>query len=142
MSTTTNIEEFNKFTLYTLVALFDEFPVPIDIDASWIGSNIFCSDSDAESVAFDRMEFAVHSMSWLAEEGFISFVKQDDDVFLQVRLTLKGLTLLGYSIPNNDSRTLIDQAKEAIAEGAQGTVKGVISKLLTMAVFSCIGSPV
>ncbi len=134
-----NFENFNKVTLHILVNLFDEFPTPIKIDAPWVATDLFNAESESQDTAFDKMEFVGYCISWLKEEGFISYLKREKDEFLGVRLTLKGLTLLGYSIPDNSSSTLIIQAKEAIADASQDAAKDVITNLVKMAFFNLGG---
>jgi hypothetical protein len=132
----TNFDKFNKVALYTLVKLFDAFPEPIFVDPTKYTVEALGSDKGGDEVQiFDNeMKFGYETLSWLESEGFIT-VKQKplNGSFHGVRLTLKGLTLLGYSMPNQGGETFIDQAKDVLSGAVKDTAKDVLTKLFTTA---------
>ena len=87
--------------LHTLVRLFEAFPRRTDLDSRSIGIDAKPTDSNEtwDEIWSDIM-LGYDSIDWLKEEGFISVqsVTLAGD-FKGVRLTLSGLTLLGYQPP-------------------------------------------
>lgn len=131
---TTNFDKFNQITLYTLVQLFDQFPLAIDIDADKNALDAFSHIQECtEDEAWDLMNLGFQTLTWLESEGFISITQKTyGGKCVGVRLTLKGLTVLGYSVGNQDkSETLIDKAKEALEDTAIESAKDVMKKLFT-----------
>jgi hypothetical protein len=130
----TNFDLFNQITLYALVKLFDEFPKPIQVNAKSIALEAVPKDEDESyDSAWDLMDFGVNTLSWLESEGFISIEsKVYGGDFIGVRLTLKGLSLLGYSMPGlPPSEALIEQAKTALKEASKDSAKEILTKLFT-----------
>jgi hypothetical protein len=140
-ATFTNIDRFNLTALKLFEKLYDEFPNPRDIDTKELG--ISASPDDAEFIeAFKFTVYAQNAVSWLAEEGFIRYEQHESGTtFRRVRLTLKGLTVLGY-IPTavrgrEKPVTLISRVKKVLAGGAEkaGTeaVRTIITELFKLA---------
>ena len=134
-----NIVIFNRITALALVALYESFPTPIDLEPMRIGAGAASDELNEE----DKFEIiagtAKHTLSFLVEEGFVRFEStpcQNDGLRLpQARLTLKGLNLLG-SVPKTvdaDRRPFIEQLKGAVLAGAQGSITEVVKSLFTSA---------
>ncbi|RUM93137.1 MAG: hypothetical protein DSZ27_00925 [Thiomicrospira sp.] len=137
MSDSTNFQIFNRVALFALMELFDNFPKQIELDANTLALNAF-PEKDKTSVeeAWDLMSFGVETLSWLESEGFVS-VKQRTlgGHFIGVRLTLKGLTLLGYELPNGKS-SIAEQAREVFSGAGKQTATEVLKSAFQYVLFS------
>ena len=132
---TTNFDAFNRISLHLLVKLFNDFPRYIDVDANSLGLEAKPKDkNETEDELWENMSLACDTVTWLRDEGFIVI----GDVcyggeFLQVRLTLKGLTLLGYAPTSKETDSkylnLADKAQHALADGARGAVTEVVKEI-------------
>ena len=140
----TNIDRFNITALTLFDRLYDAFPNPIDIETHELG--IRAAPDEASVV--ESVKFAVHAsnaVAWLAEEGFIRFEPPlSGTTFRQVRLTLKGLTVLGY-LPTAVSergkpQTVISRIKKVLSGGAEKAGTEAVKVLLTE-VFKLATSP-
>lgn len=132
---TDSFDVFNRISLYLLVKLFEAFPSYIDVDSSALGLDAKPKDvNETDDELWNNMQIAGDTVTWLQAEGFI---KIDSIVyggeFHRVRLTLKGLTLLGYAPPSteNDSKylNLAEKAQSVLAEGARGAATEVVKEL-------------
>jgi len=116
-----HIEHFNRVVLELFIRLYDSFPHPLRIDSQTamdIGFGQFPDDATDEetlSIAVDADDI----MEWLREEGFIRYDPDPNyrpGTFWKVRLTLKGITILGYepaSLRKADPKEpLIQKAKK------------------------------
>ncbi len=128
-----NFEAFNRIALYLLIKLFESFPKNVDIDANSLGCEAKSKDKDETyEEIWESMEFALYTITWLQKEGFIDIEHQCyGGKFLGCRLTLKGLTLLGYTPLKGGKKyhNLAEKAKAALAEGARDVVTEVAKEL-------------
>lgn len=134
-----NIHKFNLNALSLLARLYESFPSSIELRPSSVGA----APQDASyDEAFKFSAEADDVVTWLAEEGFLRFQNRDlSGTFYQVRLTLKGLTVLGYiptSLQAKDRKEpVIDKIKRVLASGTEKAsaeaVKCLLSKLFTLA---------
>ncbi|MBP9155972.1 MAG: hypothetical protein KBF48_13620 [Xanthomonadales bacterium] len=85
-----NITEFNRACKAIFSALYDEFPVPIDITPEGVG---FIEEFDIHEAP--RVLFGA-TMCFLADEQFIIYDRGRDNMHLKsrARLTAKGLARL------------------------------------------------
>lgn len=137
-----NFDIFNQITLFTLVKLFDEFPVPIDIDPELNAIHAFEEQKNLDvDETWELMDIGRETLNWLESEGFMSIAtKTLDGKCDGVRLTLKGLSILGYSVgAQNESQTLIDKAKEALEDTAIESAKDVMKQLFSMGLAATTG---
>jgi hypothetical protein len=137
MSDATNFQIFNRVALFALMELFDNFPKQITLDADKLALDAFPEkDKASMEEAWDLMDFGVETLSWLESEGFIS-VKQrtSGGHFHGVRLTFKGLTLLGYELPNGKS-SVAEQAREVFSDAGTQTATEVLKSAFQYALFS------
>lgn len=130
----TNFEIFNQITLHLLVRLFESFPNYEQIDARALGFDaISMKDDESFDEAWELLELSKNSVSWLQTEGFIEVSnKVGKSSKISMRLTLKGLTLLGYAPPTvKDSpyQTVLEEAKGALASGSRAAVADVVKGL-------------
>lgn len=134
-----NIEVFNHIVLYTLVKLYDSFPIPIDLDSDSIGLDARPDENDKHEL-WKSMEVSEHTLTWLQQEGFITVESRPLVGHLQysgVRLTLKGFTLLGYTPDSisdkKDKDTLIKRAKDVVSKAIEQSATDVVGKLFLAA---------
>ena len=79
-----------------------------------------------------------HAITWLSEEGFLRYSKfEERGIFWDVRLSLKGLLVLG-SVPKSlkEKTRVVDRVKSALSKGTEkaasdlvGTILGSIAKI-------------
>lgn len=135
-----NIEVFNHIVLHALVELYDSFPKPIDLDPDKIGLDARPDENDRNEL-WHNMEISDHTLSWLEQEGFITIESKpatSSTCYSGVRLTLKGLTLLGYTptsaFGDADKDTLISKAKNVFSKAAEQSATDVVEKLFMAAI--------
>ena len=91
-----NIHRFNVTALVLFDKLYNSFPAPIEIDTLDLGYQATPSEAGS-GTAWNFSVGADHVVTWLAEEGFIRYQGANIRTsFHDVRLTLKGLTVLGF----------------------------------------------
>lgn len=142
----TGMDSFNVVTLRLLDRLYDSFPRPLDINhdvASDIGFSAVPADATEEQ-AWEIGTMTTDVVEWLAEEGFLRYEKDPNHkygVFWKVRLSLKGLTILG-SIPTAvkakiATEPLISKIKDILKSGSQKvaseSAKFVVSEIFKYA---------
>ena len=135
MSTThTNIDRFNLAAIELFSVLYDHFPLPTDIETAEIG--VEAAPKEATPVEMLRFTvYAEHALTWLVEEGFIRYEPPHfGTCYRNVRLTLKGLTLLGYVPsalqPNEQSEPIITKIKRILSGGAEKAATEAVKSLL------------
>ncbi len=135
-----NIDVFNHIVLHVLVKLYDSFPNPIDLDSDQIGLDARPDEND-KSELWKSMTMAGHTLDWLEQEGFITVESKPVTrhlYFSDARLTLKGLTLLGYTptsaVDINSKGMLIGKAKEVFSKAAEQSATDVVGKLFGAAI--------
>ncbi|PQA76192.1 hypothetical protein C5F53_17350 [Rhodoferax sp. TS-BS-61-7] len=135
-----NIEHFNRVVLVTLDRLHDAFPVPIELKTAEIADAATPEALPLEP-SFNDLEPTFEAVKFLAAEGFLKYSNhwQDGTAFLQVQLTMKGLTVLGQ-IPNSLDKkpALASQIKTALKTGTLSATtdaaKQLVSQIFTAAV--------
>lgn len=105
------INEFNRACKLIFEALYESFPVPIDIGDSDIGF------IDKNDISNEPREILSATFNFLCDEGYIVFNRASDHSAQKrsVRLTSKGLIRL-QRVPDGiqqEKKPLIDQLKEA-----------------------------
>ena len=131
---TTNFEVFNRIALLALVRLFEAFPERIDLDPHSIGIEAKPEDPDeTNEEIWENMMLGYDSISWLEEEGFISVQSTTmDSKFHGVRLTLSGLTLLGYQPPTlkegEEYRNFAEKGAEILREGGRAAAVDLVRR--------------
>lgn len=132
---TTKFEVFNRIALHTLVRLFEAFPERIDLDPKRIGIDAKPEDpEETNEEIWTNMMLGYDSISWLQEEGFISVKATTlDPKFHGARLTLSGLTLLGYQPPTleegEDYKNIAEKGAEVLREGGRAAAVDVVKDL-------------
>lgn len=134
-----NIEHFNLLVLKLFFRLYEEFPRPLDIVgtvANDIGFDAAPEDASAED-SWDIGTMTEDVIEWLSQEGFLRYEADPNHVYgnyWKVRLTLKGLTILGcvpVSLHQAEAKeSLIQRAKHAVASGASAASKEVVKQVV------------
>lgn len=140
MTGPTNIEHFNRVVLVTLDRLHDAFPVPIELMTADVAEAATPRTLPPEP-SFKDIEPTFEAVKFLADEGFLKYSNHfhDGTAFLQVQLTMKGLTVLGQ-IPNSLDKkpALASQIKTALKTGALSATtdaaKQLVGQLFTAAI--------
>lgn len=132
---TTNFEVFNRIALHALVRLFEVFPERLDIDSRRIGVDAKPDDPDeTNEEIWLNMMLGYDTITWLEEEGFITVrSKTLDSQFHGVRLTLSGLTLLGYQPPTleggEDYTNFAEKGAKVLQEGGRAAAVNLVKDL-------------
>ena len=136
-----NIRAFNWLTLKIFNDLYENFPEPSDIEGlRFVMSTLF--DVGTKSKEAEYLTHFTATMRWLKDEGFIRYESDASGNFRKVLLTLRGLTVLGYT-PTSLSLTdrkepIIAKIKRVLAKGAEGaasdTAKAIIVKAFALMV--------
>lgn len=134
-----NIEHFNLVVLKLCDRLYETFPRYLNItgtSAIDIGFNAAPEDAKEED-SWDIGTMAGDVISWLSEEGFLRYEADPNHQygnFWNVRLTLKGLAILGYmpySLQQPESKvSIINKAKQVIGAGTSAISKEVVKQLV------------
>ena len=141
-----NIERFNLTALRVFERLYDEFPGEADLETAMLGAEAAPEDLDV-GYSLNYALFADEVVHWLAEEGFIRISgHQSGTAITGVRLTLKGLTILGYlpsSLQGKEvSEPIITKIKRVLSSGAEKAsaeaVKSVLSGVFRLAISSAL----
>jgi hypothetical protein len=135
MDTPNNLKAFNYITLRVFETLYESFPEPRDINGiKFVIECVIDEGGDTENTK--NLHLLSHTIEWLEEEGFLRTKGQTHDGNIShARLTLKGLTIIGY-IPtsidqNGNGPTVIEKAKVVLGRGIEGAsaegIKSVVS---------------
>jgi hypothetical protein len=134
-----NMAFFNRLTLAIFAKLYAAFPTPFDIDIKTVAMEVIPEDAD-ENTTWNCLQAAEDAVDFLAQEGFLTHKGGylEGGTVLQVRLTLKGLAILGSTPDSLEGRTpMIDRINKALASGAREagseTVRQVTQQVLTAA---------
>lgn len=132
---TTNFEVFNRIALHVLIRLFEAFPERLDLDAHRIGIDAKPEDpNETNEEIWESMTLGYYTISWLQEEGFITVQSTTmDSQFHGVRLTLAGLTLLGYQAPSLEEGeaygSFAEKGAEVLQEGGRAAAVEFVKDL-------------
>lgn len=135
MPTPDNIAFFNRFALALFDRLYGAFPVPVDLKVDDIAMTVLQKD-DGEDEAWDALVAAGDAVEFLAQEGFLTHkgTYLEGGTFLQARLTLKGLAILGYTTDALGARQpLITRIQAALSGGAKEAGSETVRQLVQQA---------
>jgi hypothetical protein len=132
-----NILAFNWITLKVLSDLYGSFPEPLDINSlRFVIRTVVEAKSDSKETEY--LSHLNSTIRWLRDEGFIRFTAEDGDTFRNTQLSLRGLTVIGYT-PTSLSLTdkkeplilkIREVLKSGVQEAATDTVKSLVIKAL------------
>jgi hypothetical protein len=136
-----SIHRFNLLALAAFGRLYSEFPQPLALNTTELAESVTPSSAtNEEKWAF--LFAADAAISWLQEEGFIRYSERGaNSAYLECRLTLKGLTVLGY-LPTSvkgaaSGQPIIEKVKKTLASGVEKAgaegVKTLIAEVFKLA---------
>ena len=130
----TNIQRFNDISLKLFEKLYRSFPEGIKVEGTDIGGEAVALDATFDD-AFDTVILADYVIKWLGEEGFIRYEECDQKgCYYGVKLTLRGLTILGYlpsSVTQSENEEpLIEKIKQYVSSGAKMASGEVAKKII------------
>jgi hypothetical protein len=132
-----NIAFFNRMTLALFDKLYTSFPTPVDLKTGNIAMSIIPNGAEYDET-WNSLQAAEDAIDFLAQEGFLTHkgTYSEGGTFLQARLTLKGLAILG-SVPDalEGKQSLIDRIRNVLAGGAKEAGSETV-KLLTQQAFA------
>ncbi len=132
-----NIAFFNRMTLALFDKLYSAFPTPVDLKTKSIAMSVI-PEGAKYNETWDSLQAAEDAIDFLAQEGFLTHkgTYTEGGTFLQARLTLKGLAILG-SVPDalEGKQSLIDRIRKVLAGGAKEAGSETV-KLLTQQAFA------
>ena len=137
-----NIAFFNRLTLAVFEELYSAFPTPQDIDVNAIAAELIPQDAE-EHETWNSLQAAEDAIDFLAQEGFLthkgSFL--EGGTFLKVRLTLKGLAILG-STPDSleEKKPLIGRIRNVLAGGAKEAGTEAVKQLAQQVFAAAVAS--
>lgn len=91
-----NIAFFNRVTLALFERLYSSFPTPIELDVKSIAISVIPEEAEFDE-AWNSLQAAEDAIDFLEHEGFLTHKGKylEGGTFLQVRLSMKGLAILG-----------------------------------------------
>jgi hypothetical protein len=129
-----NIDFFNRFSLALFAKLYESFPSPVTIDPKDVLGNVLPADSKSS----DWLIAAGDAMDFLSDEGFLTYKgnrMQGSGAALNVRLTMKGLAILGSTPDALGGHTpLIDRVTTTLKEGGSEGVKQLVQYVFAKAI--------
>lgn len=132
-----NITFFNRLTLALFEKLYSSFPTPVNIDVKAVAMTIIPVEAETDET-WNSLQAAEDAIDFLTQEGFLTHkgAYLEGGTFLQARLTLKGLAILG-STPDalEDKNSLIDRIRKVLSGGAKEAGAEAV-KLLTQQAFA------
>ena len=141
-----NIARFNLVTLHLVTLLYENFPTPFNIsDENIVALGFAPVPEDAtEEEAWATGNLLPHVLTFLQEEGFLRYDPDPNETeqFWNVRLTLKGLTIMGVpsALDAEARKTLYDHAKESLARVSADAGRQVTAEIFKLAVFGLGGT--
>lgn len=135
-----NITFFNRLTLALFEKLYSSFPTPTDLDVKSIAMSVSPEDSEYEET-WNGLQAAEDAIDFLAQEGFLTHkgTYLEGGTFLQARLTLKGLAILG-STPDSieGKQPLIDRIRKVLSGGAKEAGAEAVRQLTQQALAAAV----
>ena len=135
MSIPANIDLFNRFSLAVLQKLYLSFPIPIELDVSDLIMSVTPSGTNFDET-FNSSDIGGDAIDFLASEGFLTHggVLLGSSQYIEVRLTMKGLAVLG-SLPSALDRkeTLISKIRAVGSKGLRDAASDQVQELASQA---------
>lgn len=137
MSKIDNMDFFNAMALAVFDRLYGAFPVPVQLEVDKMAAELLPEDCEYEP-SFEALMAAGQTIEFLAQEGFLTHQGSllSGDTYMQVRLTLKGLAILGAPDALEAKKPLIASVKSAVGavakEGAAEAARQVVQKVFAL----------
>ncbi|AKA37719.1 hypothetical protein NE897_03090 [Yersinia ruckeri] len=131
-----NIDKFNEFAGRVFGILYEEFPIPTNINVGDIlGDPDLYNTTGIPPEMADDADIAGYTVVWLRQSGYLDMLNQDISLneFYNVVLTAKGLEVL-KAIPDSltpRSSPLGTQIADAVKSGAKETVSSLVNQALS-----------
>jgi len=142
MSVPPNIDLFNRFSLAVFRKLYLSFPVAVELDVNDLVMSVTPADGSYEET-FDALSMGGEALDFLASEGFLTHkgVLLNGSQYLQVRLTMKGLAVLGStpaSLERKESliSKILAVSGKGLKDAASEQVQELASQAFTLALAS------
>lgn len=137
-----NITFFNRVTLALFEKLYSTFPTPTELDVKSIAMSIIPEGVEFDE-AWDCLQAAEDAIDFLEQEGFLTHKGKylEGGKFLQVRLSLKGLAILG-STPDSleGKQPLIDRIRKVLSGGAKEAGTEAVKQLTQQALAAAVAA--
>jgi len=137
MSAPENIETFNRICITLFDKLYSKFLAPIDLNMNDVSMCAVQQDAEQE-VIWNVLSMGGHVIRFLSEEGFLTYkwAALEGSGFGQVRLTMKGLAVLGY-VPMEKKEPLIStirhMAGSGLKEAGSESVRQIVTQIFSLA---------
>ena len=124
------VRAFSWLTLSIFNRLYDAFPAPVDLSGlGFVLDTAFTHGPDSNESKWSG--YFDDSLRWLETEGFITIDgKTVEGKYIGVRMTLRGITALGYATSGLRRKTIIHRAKELLKSGFKSTTGAAAKALL------------
>lgn len=130
-----NIDLFNRFSLVVFRKLYLSFPVPVEIGVNDLMMSVIPNEAEYDET-FQMLTVGGQAIEFLAGEGFLTHqgALMDGSEYLQVRLTMKGLAILG-SVPTSLKKreSLISKILSITGKGIKDAAAEQVSELSSQA---------
>ena len=137
-----NITFFNRLTLALFEKLYSSFPTPMELDVKSIAMSVIPEDAEFDD-AWNSLQAAEDTIDFLEQERFLTHkgTYLEGGTFLQVRLTLKGLAILG-STPDSleGKQPLIDRIRKVLSGGAKEAGSEAVKQLTQQALAAAVAA--
>ena len=136
-----NITFFNRITLALFEKLYLSFPTPTELDIKSLAMSVIPEDAEFDE-AWNSLQAAEDTINFLEQEGFLTHKGSylEGGTFLQVRLSLKGLAILGSTPDALESKqSLIDRIRKTLAGGAKEAGTEAVKLLTQQALAAAVG---
>jgi hypothetical protein len=136
-----NIDFFNRLTLTVFENLYSSFPTPVDVDVKKLAMDVIPQDAELDET-WNSLQAAEDAIDFLAQEGFLTHkgTYLEGGTYMQARLTLKGLAILGSPASLDEKRTLIDGIRSALSGGAKGVGSELVKQLTQKAFAAAVAA--
>lgn len=133
--TTSNIEQFDMIAGKTFAALYQAFPMPIDIALEEYTVHGSASEDRGDGIEAmtEEASLIMASWSWLVEEDYIDANVQDDIGLKEAVLSAKGLSIL-KSMPSPFTTPIGERLISAIQENHEYNIKTLASMALSVGI--------
>lgn len=130
----TRMDYFNRMCLAILNELYEAFPGKIDIKPDGMAIGVL-DGQESYGALFDKLSISSDVVTFLQEEGFLRYESGNHDGnFHHVRLTMKGLALLGAERQSMQSPieppSLIARIRAHLHAGASGAPGKVAEEIV------------
>lgn len=137
-----NITFFNRVTLALFEKLYSSFPTPTELDVKSIAMSVIPEDAEFDQT-WNSLQAAEDAIDFLEREGFLTHKGKylEGGTFLQARLSLKGLAILG-STPDSleGKQPLIDRIRKVLSGGAKEAGTEAVKQLTQQALAAALAA--